>query len=74
MNIINKDIIKEVKKNCTICESNFENNGIEVMGIFICEECVSKINAADVNTVEYETIKNSIKKSITSKILNLNEL
>ncbi|WP_305085785.1 hypothetical protein [uncultured Clostridium sp.] len=34
----------------------------------------SKINAADVNTVEYETIKNSIKKSITSKILNLNEL
>ena len=74
MNIINKDIIKEVKKNCIICESNFENNGIEVMGIFICEECVSKINAADVNTVEYETIKNSIKKSITSKILNLNEL
>lgn len=44
------------------------------MGIFICEECVSKINAADVNTVEYETIKNSIKKSITSKILNLNKL
>lgn len=74
MDIINKDIIMDIKKVCTICGNENKNKGIEIMGSFICEECVQMINLVDVNDIKYEIIKNKIKKSITSKILYLDEL
>ena len=44
------------------------------MNNFICEECVLKINVIDVNSKEYEDIKNKVKKAITSRILDLKDL
>ena len=52
MDINNKDIWRESKKYCIICEKESENSGIEIMNNFICEECVLKINVIDVNSKE----------------------
>ena len=74
MDINNKDIWRESKKYCIICEKESENSGIEIMNNFICEECVLKINVIDVNSKEYEDIKNKVKKAMASNILNLKDL
>lgn len=74
MNISNKDIWRDPKKYCIICEKESKNSGIEIMNNFICEECIQKMNVMDVNSKEYESIKNKVKKSITSKILDLKDL
>ena len=74
MDINNKDIWRESKKYCIICEKKCENSGIEIMNNFICEECVLKMNVIDVNSKEYEDIKNKVKKAITSRILDLKYL
>ena len=44
------------------------------MNSFICEECVQKMNIIDVNSKEYEIIKNKVKKAMASNILNLKDL
>lgn len=69
MDISNKDIWREEKKYCIICEKE-NNNGIEVMSNFICERCVKRINLLDIDSDEYEFIKNKFKNTIVSKILN----
>lgn len=69
MEISNKDIWREEKKYCIICEKE-NNNGIEVMNNFICERCVKRINLLDIDSDEYEFIKNKFKNTIVSKILN----
>ena len=74
MDINNKDIWREPKKNCIICEKESQNSGIEIMNSFICEECVQKMNIIDVNSKEYEIIKNKVKKAMASNILNLKDL
>ena len=74
MNISNKDIWRDPKKYCIICEKESKNSGIEIMNSFICEECIQKMNVMDVNSKEYESIKNKVKKTITSKILDLKNL
>lgn len=74
MNISNKDIWRDPKKYCIICEKKSKNSGIEIMNSFICEECIQKMNVMDVNSKEYESIKNKVKKTITSKILDLKDL
>ena len=52
MDINNKDIWREPKKYCIICEKESQNSGIEIMNSFICEECVQKMNIIDVNSKE----------------------
>ena len=69
MEISNKDIWREEKKYCIICEKE-NNNGIEVMNNFICERCVKRINLLDIDSDEYEFIKNKFKNTIVSKISN----
>ena len=69
MEISNKDIWREEKKYCIICEKE-SNNGIEVMSNFICEKCVKRINLVDIDSDEYEFIKNKLKNTIVSKISN----
>ena len=74
MDINNKDIWREPKKYCIICEKESQNSGSEIMNSFICEECVQKMNIIDVNSKEYEIIKNKVKKAMASNILNLKDL
>lgn len=74
MDISSKEIWRDPKKYCIICEKESENSGIEIMNSFICEECIKKMNVMDVNSNEYESIKNKIKKAITPKILDLKDL
>ena len=74
MDINNKDIWREPKKYCIICEKESQNSGIEIMNSFICEECVQKMNIIDVNSKEYEIRQNKVKKAMASNILNLKDL
>lgn len=74
MNISSKDIWREPKKYCIICDKESNNSGIEIMNSYICEECVQKMNIIDVDSEEYEVIKNKIKETIASKISNLKDL
>ena len=53
MDINSKDIWREPKKYCIICEKESKNSGIEIMNSFICEECVQQMNIMDVNSKEY---------------------
>ena len=57
MDISSKDIWRDTEKYCIICENECVGNGIE------------KMNMIDINSDEYEVIKNKIKKSITNKII-----
>jgi len=74
MDISSKDIWRDPKKYCIICEKESKNSGIEIMNSFICEDCVQKMNVMDVNSKEYEGIKNKVKKAIAPKILDLKDL
>jgi len=74
MEISNKDIWRDSKKYCIICEKESKNSGIEIMNSFICEKCIQKMNVIDVNSKEYESIRNKIKNAITPKILDLKDL
>ncbi|MBS4958229.1 sigma factor G inhibitor Gin [Clostridium sp.] len=74
MDISSKDIWRDPKKYCIICEKESKNSGIEIMNSFICEECIQKMNVIDVNSKEYESIRNKIKNAITPKILDLKDL
>ena len=74
MDISSKDIWRDPKKYCIICEKESKNSGIEIMNSFICEECIQKMNVIDVNSKEYESIRNNIKNAITPKILDLKDL
>lgn len=74
MDISSKDIWRDPKKYCIICEKENKNSGIEIMNSFICEECIQKVNVMEVNSKEYESIKNKVKKAITPKILDLKDL
>lgn len=69
MDINNKDIWRDVKKYCIICEKECNKSGIQIMNSFICEKCVQRINNIDIYTEEYETLKNKIKKAISEKNL-----
>ena len=73
MNINNKDIWREPKKYCIICEKESKNSGIEIMNSFICEECVQRMNIIDVSSDEYENVKNKLMKAIASRISNLKD-
>ncbi len=74
MDISSKDIWRDTEKYCIICEKESKNSGIEIMNSFICEECILKMNVMDVNSKEYEHIKNKVKKAITPRILDLKDL
>ena len=74
MDINNKDIWREPKKYCIICEKESQNSGIEIMNSFICEECVQQINIMDVNSKEYESVKSKVKKTIALSFFNLMNL
>ena len=74
MDISSKDIWRDPKKYCIICEKESKNSGIEIMNSFICEDCVQKMNVMDVNSKEYESIKNKVTKTIAPKILDLKDL
>lgn len=74
MDISSKDIWRDPKKYCIICEKESKNSGIEITNSFICEECIQKMNVIDVNSKEYESIRNKIKNAITPKILDLKDL
>lgn len=69
MDISSKDIWRDVKKYCIICENECIGNGIQIMNNFICDKCLEKMNMVDINSDEYELIKNKIKRSITNKII-----
>lgn len=70
MNITNKDIWRDNKKYCIICEKECCESGIEIMNSFICEKCVQQMNIMDVSSEEYEIVKNKIKKTISNKLSN----
>ena len=74
MDISSKDIWRDPKKYCIICEKESKNSGIEIMNSFICEDCVQKMNVMDVNSKENESIKNKVTKTIAPKILDLKDL
>ena len=74
MDINNKDIWREPKKYCIICEKESKNSGIEIMNSFICEECVQQMNIMDVNSKEYESVKSKVKKAIALSFFNLMDL
>lgn len=74
MDINSKDIWREPKKYCIICEKESKNSGIEIMNSFICEECVQKMNIMDVNSKEYESVKSKVKKAIALSFFNLMDL
>ena len=74
MDINSKDIWREPKKYCIICEKESKNSGIEIMNSFICEECVQQINIMDVNSKEYESVKSKVKKTIALSFFNLMNL
>ena len=69
MEISNKDIWRDSKKYCIICENECIGYGIQIINNFICDRCLEKMNMIDINSDEYEVIKNKIKKSITNKII-----
>ena len=69
MDISSKDIWRDTKKYCIICENESLGNGIQIMNNFICDKCLEKMNTIDINSDEYEVIKNKIKTSITNKII-----
>ena len=74
MDINSKDIWREPKKYCIICEKESKNSGIEIMNSFICEECVQQMNIMDVNSKEYESVKSKVKKAIALSFFNLMDL
>ena len=74
MDINSKDIWREPKKYCIICEKESKNSGIEIMNSFICEECVQQMNIMDVNSKEYESVKSEVKKAIALSFFNLMDL
>ena len=69
MDISSKDIWIDTEKYCIIFENECVGNGIQIMNNFICDRCLEKMNMIDINSDEYEVIKNKIKKSITNKII-----
>ena len=73
MEINNKDIWRGNKKYCIICEEELEGSGIDIMGYFICEECVKEINSISVNDNKYDLLKNKINENITKRILKIEE-
>ena len=73
MEINNKDIWRGNKKYCIICEKELEGSGIDIMGYFICEECVKEINSISVNDNKYDLLKNKINETITKRILKIEE-
>ena len=73
MEINNKDIWRGNKKYCIICEEELEGSGIDIMGYFICEECVKEINSISVNYNKYDLLKNKINETITKRILKIEE-
>ena len=74
MDINSKDIWREPKKYCIICEKESKNSGIEIMNSFICEQCVQQMNIMDVNSKEYESVKSKVKKAIALSFFNLMDL
>lgn len=74
MDISNKDIWRDDKKYCIICEKENKESGIQIMNNFICEECIQRMNIMDVCSEEYEDVKNKLIKAIASKISNLKDL
>lgn len=69
MDIDNKDIWRDTKKYCIICEKEANKSGIQIMNSFICKKCVQRMNVIDIDTEEYEKVKNKIKKAISEKNL-----
>ena len=69
-------IDNEYKAVCSFCGKTQDEaeRMISGPGGFICEECVQKMNIIDVNSKEYESIKDKVKKAIASKVLNLKDL
>lgn len=70
MNISNKDIWRDTKKYCIICEKECCDSGIQIMNSFICEKCVQLMTTIDVNSEDYEIVKDKIKNAIAKKISN----
>ncbi|MFA5523209.1 MAG: sigma factor G inhibitor Gin [Tissierellales bacterium] len=50
-----------MKSNCQICNST-ENNGINLLGLYLCRECLSEISKTEVEDIRYEYYKSVIKK------------
>ena len=73
MDISNKDIWRDDKKYCIICEKENKESGIQIMNNFICEECVQRMNIIDVSSDEYENVKNKLMNAIASRISNLKD-
>ena len=69
MEISNKDIWRDSKKYCIICENECIGYGIQIINNFICNKCIERMNLIDVGSDEYEIIKNKIKNSIADKII-----
>ena len=67
------DIWRGNKKYCIICDEELEGSGIDIMGYFICEECVKEINSISVNDNKYDLLKNKINETITKRILKIEE-
>ena len=71
MDISSKDIWRDTEKYCIICENECVGNGIQIMNNFICDRCLEKMNMIDINSDEYEVIKNKIKNNYMFLILIL---
>ena len=67
--LCNKDIWRDSKKYCIICENECIGDGIQIINNFICNKCIERMNLIDVGSDEYEIIKNKIKNSIADKII-----
>lgn len=68
MEINNKDIWRDSKNYCIICEKDYCQSGIQIMNNFICEKCVQEMTMISSDNERYDYIKNKIKKAIVSEI------
>ena len=70
MEISNKDIWRDSKKYCIICENECIGYGIQIINNFICNKCIERMNLIDVGSDEYEIIKNNQVQMLVEKQLN----
>lgn len=68
MEIKNKNIIESKNKICGVCDNCTEENGITILGTFICNECIDNITNTDVTDRSYYKLKEKIKKILINKL------
>jgi len=54
------DIVKF--QNCTVCNKE-KNDGLNILGKHICQECLNSISQIEINDIEYEYYLSVLRKT-----------